>query len=225
MQVGDPVGTGAQTKQVVNQQYQGTPFGSNVLHGGSVTSIAQGQTANTRERNVVNLRGFKIRVLIKNTWNGGAADRPLFLNFCLISPKHATTTLTTTDFFRNPGDLQRAIDFDNSFINGFDRGKALGINTDKYALLWKKTMTLGVANSQQAFSGGAGGPRNYAYFKKYVPIKRQLRFDSGLDTSGFSNIFFIWWVNAIDEGVGNVSVPGACDAWARVTTYFREPKN
>lgn len=179
-----------------------------------------------------------------------AAEIPLFCNFAIVQPvgigdatvqpnqstlwNEGYPTGVKKDFFRYNGGPSRSYDFDANpstipeCFDGKDYGKA-PINTDEFAVLWHWRCTLGtIAGSQYK----TDQPR-YRNKVKYIPIKRQIRFETTTDNSTCSSrLYFLYWFSGMDLKKGvfggtNKNPADAKDIEAaamrhKLTVYFRE---
>lgn len=166
---------------------------------------------NGRQRHVVNLRGFKLCMEIRNN----TVD-PLYVNLALIMHKSALNP-TTSNFFRDQT-TERAKDFNNA-LTGLEF-HCSPINTDDYVVLFHKRYRLDPNNAGTVNYSTNG--KNYMNFDRYIPIKRQIRYDNNGDLAPQSgNLFFCQWYTRMFETSTTVPVP-ATTVSKHFVTYFRD---
>ena len=183
--------------------------GTRTLNFESLIDITRGDAINARERDVIDLRGFSICMGGQNNLTG----LPLLVNVAVLSSKFdPTQNPTSADFFRGEGS-SRGEDFDTSLQAS--EFHCLPINTDKYFVQAHHRMKLsrfGV-NAQDHFQK-----------KFYVPIKRQIRFDTTTSTSINRQFYLVWWCDAHMEPAASPVRPTALNFQYKCVTHFREPK-
>ena len=219
--IGYPIGSGT-CKRVLTQNVSGQSLDTRTLYSRNLTFLAQGTAndINTRQRQMINLRGFKIRFNIQ-TLTG--AQRWYF-HWALIAEKSRTrgipesqdNAISGTNFFRGNGS-SRGIDFQNS-LSG-NEINFLGINQDEYVVLKHKRMLL------DPVSTNGDNHQWQRHVSMYIPIKRQVRYDPSYgDCPTDGAIWSVWWCEGMN-GVGSGATPQT--NWANidqfVVTYFREP--
>lgn len=212
--LGKPVGTSNCKTTIV----AATSFtrNSNVLHTNydSFLNISQGAGINQRSRRVINLRG--VRAQVHFTYLPGSItniEQIIFVNFAIIAPKEGIAGLSTTDFFRSYGS-QRSQDFPTTtadtpvLINN-------PINTDKYEVMLHKQVRL---------ASRSIGPFPLSEFNGnfYVPIKRQIRYDSDAASSANGDLRFCMWYTTINSN-GTTGQLQSVDERVDLFTYFRDP--
>lgn len=198
--------------------------GTNRLITFDVTSLARGTTINTRERDIINLSGVRLRMSFKNT-----ISKPLYLNMCLLSPKENSTysnaaTWETAPLFRNLGGAQRTVQFNDITLNGIAR-HTFPLNTDRFAVLWHFRTQMGATggNTVGGYSTGAGGPRSYRTLSRYIKLKRGVRYLSDLPNQAENPVWLLIWCNEIDEVAGFGSTVNALEWFGWGEIYFRDP--
>lgn len=174
-----------------------------------------GNDINGRQRNLLNIRGFKFCCEVVNI-----STLPIYFNMALIIPK-GTNTVGTVDFFRSFS-TDRGQDFDTANCSGLEFG-CLPINLDKYFVLFHKRMRLNKAEGAVGVFDEHSG-RNYANLDFYKKFNRQVRYDAiSNDTPESSAPMWVHW--AAKVGTGNAVVAGQTYSMAHhIITYFREPK-
>lgn len=211
--VGAPVGvSNAKRSTVVDDTAN---FNSRSLDVKSLLQIAAGTSINTRERHIINVRGIKICCEIKNT-----TAAPFYVNLAILAPKGNATGVVTTDFFRDSGPT-RARDFDTTLTS--NELHCLPINADRYTVLRHKRFRLVPGNAATATQSHQG--YSYANYDVYIPIKRQIRYDTASSADPESgNIFVCHWGDRFDTAGGAASVANEYRVTMYAVTYFKEPK-
>lgn len=190
-----------------------------VLSWINCTNIAQGQSINERERDLINCRGLKVRFF-------GAidADRPCEMHIAVVSPKGETGAIGNTDWFRSV-QTTRGINLDPALLSGLEMN-TLPINADKWMVLkhWK------VKTAATTSAGGynTGVRQNWFTKEAYVPIKRQLRFTNNQSTSCRDPIYLVWWWDCSQRDRNELWPAFDADASALVRVYpilyYKDPK-
>jgi len=187
-----------------------------------VTAIARkttGNEINLRERDMINLRGFSIRIGVKNRTQNAL----MTVRMALVYDKNKTSW-TATDFFRSYGD-SRTLDFDGSLAGGIDPCQLMvnPINRDKYEVLWERKVTLGPIND---VAGGTNYSRtldNTMNLNTYVPVNRQLRYTGPLSSDCADNLFLVVWSD-YPNGVATDPISNAFTYQRFVVAHWSDPK-
>lgn len=172
---------------------------------------------NGRQRNMINLRGFRICLEIKSIVN-----EPLYVNIAIVVPR-LSGFVDTSNWFRG-NDANRAQAFSNTICTSMEY-HCLNINTDKYAVLLHKRYLLS-SNDDYANNGAYKEHRgkNYMNFDRYIKFNKQVRFETNADTAPEAGVpYLVHWCSRWGEGL-NVTQAQSYQVRRRVVTYFREPK-
>lgn len=144
----------------------------------------------SRQRDIVNLRGFKFCIELQNR-----LERPLYFNYAVLSPKNGQT-VSEENFFRGSGN-GRGLTFSNLLLSSNDF-HCRPINADEYIILRHKRYRL----SSLVLEGGSNytenSGKNYMNIMKYVKLKRQIRYD-GLDAQSSPVVFVFWFDSFLRE--------------------------
>lgn len=215
--IGENVGS-SNTKQVtakVNTQMLGW-----TLYTQNLTFIARGTTLSERQRDVINLRGFKIDAMfrtITQTTGSPLQSDIYFLNVAVIAP-HERKDITEfpNEFFRarDSGD-SRDTNF-SSALGSIDL-HTLPINTDRWTVL-KHTR-----HKMPTFQSNIPGWNKH--IEMYVPLNRQLTYSSSSAGTCNTPVYFAYWVC---RGFSTSQVDAATaftDVQFRTTAFFRETPN
>lgn len=227
--IGEPVGKST-SKRFTTIDLDAAGRDSRRLYIREMTQIPQDLTGNNideRQRYMINLRGFKICCELRNT--GGV---PLLFNMAVVSPKGQKSdleqnpilsvgTAVEPDFFRGNGNT-RAVAFDGGALNSNDF-HCRPINADQFTILMHKRMIIGQNSNNGTW--GEQQRNSYRFVMKYIPIKRQIRYDTnGADSCQSGKIFLIYWYDQMQSVTGAASV-NVLNMSERYITYFKEPKN
>lgn len=146
---------------------------------------------NKRERDIVNLRGFRFRCHFQNT-----LQAPITLHFAIMLNK--TENIWNPRFF-NTWD-KRGVNFSDNSLTGLDY-QTLPVNRDDRVLLYHKRYK--IAGNVQALDRDyiTGAKNNWINISKWIPIKRQLTYKSEDEASCNDKIFLaLWWSSALEPG-------------------------
>lgn len=176
----------------------------------NVTKVGGSTAYDRRLMDQLNFRGIKICMNFRA--EGALGTAKAFMNVAVISPKADLTSaavIPNTDFFRNPTGNDRGINFGDLQLEYMDY-YCSAINTDKYHVHTRKKFMVGPSNSTE------GGKEKFLDF--YIPLKRQIRYQSGTNNPEGKNLYLVWWFSASDGGTPLDSVRYSY----RVTRYFKE---
>lgn len=177
------------------------------------------QDINTRETDVIYLSGFKVKFTASNI----SATNYLYFNIALVSCKPGVSTFSGADFFTSGGGTTRSYDFDNVNYTTLERNKD-PINSDNFVVHWHERRVL--SPNQQACAGPPTGLwPNMLCMDKYVPIQRQIRFDTSSASSSRPIFRLVCWTGIVGEGYNDPFVTTATQFATEhsITAYYREP--
>lgn len=212
------VGTANSKRHVIQQDSTSANIATRTLtvHDLSAIPHSANNTINERQRNMINLRGTKICMELKNNLTA-----PLYVNCAVIVPKLATAPVTT-DFFRG-SDSSRAQTFSTTTLTGL-QFHCLPINADKYHILWHKRYKLVPLDNTSGAVALSG--KNYMTISKYVKYKRQIRYSTTGDVTAEGGApHFVFWSSTFDSNAGAGSQAAALTVQRRFVSYFKEPKS
>lgn len=215
--IGERVGSSStkKTQITAGTGNQITTTGVLLLTDLTAISSTNNNDINLRQRDIINLRGFKICMEIRNNLDVG----PLYCNVAVLSPKqNEDNESIATNFFRSLGDVERrGIDFGDPLLSDMDR-HCRPINKDRFTILkhWRFMCDVngnGTEYRQQR--------ANWRYFEKWVPLKRQVRYE-GNNTDAQNGIcVLVWWFGFHDQTTPQLD---AVTYRQNLITYWREPK-
>lgn len=190
------------------------------LYTQDLTFIARGATLSERQREVVNLRGFKIdamfRTITQSTGSGLPSDI-YFLNVAVIAPhERKATSEYPTEFFRTRDSTDTRDTNFASTLGSIDL-HTLPINTDKWTVLKHKRYKM-----PTFASGIPGWTQN---IDMYIPLNRQLTYSGTAAETCNTPVYFAYWVC---RGYSSAQVDATVqftDVQYRTTTFFRETPN
>lgn len=216
--VGQVVGTGT-TKKSQTHLKEGENMITGSLTQYEITDIPAGPQINERERLILNLRGFKIKMYFQAT-----ADVPVVINWAILAGR-GKNIISKEDIHRTVGTTRSgALDVTSAgFLNAF-----ADINVDEYVVFKHKRFvlsesvvsdTLGPFNTEQVRS-------SWKMKEFYWPLKRQMRFENQNTSSCVEKIFLVAWVSDPSEAGSVNNQPRTLAKWSQqVVAYYKEPKN
>ena len=186
--------------------------------------------ANTRQRGLVNMRGFKVCMEIVNKSNV-----PMYLNLAVISPTGKNTGFSVNalgqaseavfaKFFRDQGESNDRWKTFSNALSALEL-RCLPINTDEWTVLKHKRMLLGRQPEEQAGTGTLFTQRaNFKTMEFYKKINRQIMYDGSSGPSAEQPVYLVWWADQWGSSAGAIQAD-IIDWNIRVIKYFKEPKN
>lgn len=206
---GDNVGSDTASKSILGTQSRSLED-SRTLYSLNATDIDHGIDKDERYRSLINLRGFYLEYKVDNN-----QTYDCFVNVAMVSPKdHTATAVTTTDFFRGYGQL-RSVDFSGTSLSGMDFHWR-PINTDLYHIFFHKRLTI-------TGTDNIGNRTNWKAFKKYVPVKRQIRYDGVSSNYSTSPVFLIYWIDQVHAQSGDATTANIARVQFHLRAIFRHP--
>lgn len=170
-----------------------------------INRIGVSHTLNSRIRDVVQLKGFKINMAFR-----GLNANNTYVNWAVIAMRNASIP-NLTNFFRGDGGGDRGADF------GISRtpleNHTMDINSDDYVVLAK----------DKAVISGSGSVElsDIVVFERYIPCNTQVRYDSS--GSAHQNIFLIYWNDACYANRDSTPITSMVDLQYRTETFFKDP--
>lgn len=201
-------------------------FLTNTLNGFNCLQIDRRNTTsyllNQRERDVIYLSGFKLCIGFRNNLND-AASFPLYFNIALVSTKNKTG-VSDIDFFRQYSGTGRSKNFDDPALTALDR-HCMPINSDNYLVHWHYRT---YCTPFQNVPADQNQKPDAWEMHKWIPIKRQIRFDSADGTSAETQFYIVHWAGRPgDSEVASLAVNAIADAYRMEYSchiVFREPE-
>ncbi len=171
--------------------------------------------ADGRQRNLINVRGFKICIEVQNV-----TATPLYWNVAIIIPRQ-TTAVSTIDFFR-ANTQERSNNFDPVIMSGLEF-HCTPINSDKHVVLMHKRFRLNKSDlGVSAFDSQQG--RSFLNLDFYKKFNKQVRYNrESEDQPDAGTPFLVHWASGWGTGTGETPTT-SYTANIRAITYFRETK-
>lgn len=215
--IGMPVGSGTCKKHLVRESID-QAMATRTLVQEDLADIgrAVNHEINLRERDLANLRGVKMCLMFRSLSN----IQPIIVHIAILVPK-AETVVVTNDFFRSYGTSRSE---DAATTANSNVWNCHGINADLYTIIMhKKYFLIGTSSSlSESNSWRTENGRSFFRFKKYLKIKRQVRYDSAtVPVTG--NPILVYWCDYLSStsAVGSVADQVRYDE--HIITYFRDP--
>lgn len=223
--IGDPIGSGTSKRQInfvdgatLVSLDNRTAYWHNMADLNTTTS----NVINARQRDMVQLTGFKVCMQIKNN-----SDTPLCFNMAVISPRGKQGALGTgaagnatniPGFFRS-NSTARSVDFNVGITSV--QFHCLPINSDDWTVLAHKRSLISPTGSTTDFNKQLGP--NYSQIKEWFSIKRQIRYDDAGEAE--DPVYFIYWYDEFQALSGAIAgTVTALQVQREFVTYFKEPK-
>lgn len=191
------------------------------LYQQTLISVSKGSAMDQRERNIINVRGIKSEILVKNEFTA-----PLMLNIAIVSPKAdaAITELgvvATKDFFR--GYMGKRYQTFSEALSCIEMHYS-GINTDIWHVLRHKRYMLGVGAKNSTAYDDPNRP-SYRKIKWYLKVRRQVRFEDDSTVPVDGQMYMVFWCDTFG-GTPGLTPQQDVLFWAdRQTLYFKNPRN
>lgn len=194
----------------------------NDIYKATSISTLYGFAANNRLSNVIDLRGWKVRMDMLNL-NSGA----LWFNWAIVMPVDGQNPAPnygppTQDFFRDytaSRDVSFSTALTGSVFSSYD------INTDKYKVLTRKRFFIPRNDNLDdgLYNIGARKETNYVHKEFYVPFKRPILFDDDEgDLWPTKHIFAVYWTDFPIATAGTASAPNVQYLVHDIVAYFRD---
>jgi hypothetical protein len=165
-----------------------------INHGTDESQISQ------RRGDLVNVRGVKFRIWFRYDVTLQPPSNnfiwPLTVRWAIINPKNNNGGLgvPSTDFFISANPTTKvSVDFPGTG-NWFDY-MAVKINREEYGVLQEGSFTMSKDTTQVALTNGTilGDKQGWKMLDIWVPINKQMKFNSTLSAFPDVNLYFCWW--------------------------------
>lgn len=178
---------------------------------------------NYRQRNVINLIGWKIYFQIQNK-----TIFPMYLNWAICAARNDNVDYTDpankatleAGFFSAPYNPDKNVPFDFA-LNSMQLYK-YPINPDNLVVLKHKRYEIG-----GQYSGAATVDVNYKNntrtMSKFYRLKRQLRYTGDGGETCMNRVFLMWWYDLAGTPQTDSGEANAAHITQEVHAYFREP--
>lgn len=179
-----------------------------------ILDITRGTQLDNRQRDIINVRGFKLCMEVKSLLATFATGEHIMFNIALISNRNGTAP-DAIDFFRNSSGDARSTDFSNGLTS--TEFHCLPINTDKYAVLMHKRFMLGDSLNDANPS--------HLFIEEYIPINRQFRYNDGTTSIPNNALHLIYWADISMLPGGSTPSADAYQVSNTGVVYFKETCN
>lgn len=178
-----------------------------------LTAIDGGTGEATRSRQLINCKGIQLTMHLHNK-----TTQVLYFNWAVIAPKHTQSGVSTIDFFRSQ-DGGRGTNFSTALTPLELHYNP--INTDRYTVLRHKRLELDPL-SDTIFYNSDTGRGNHKTTKIWIPINRQLRYDSQVSTTCNTPIYFVYWCDLSRAASSTTSTANAATLSYMHTMFFTD---
>lgn len=187
-----------------------------------IDSLNESGTEGQREQESANVSGWKIDYHIRNT-----SDEPITYNMVICSPKargtglmgELTTTQLQDQFFRRFGS---SMGRNWSSSSGYTDLCDLPINSDVMNVLHRYTYTLG-GSRDGTVSKPVVNKSTDIHIKKWIPLNRQLRYETGANVPIGAPIYIIQWAVRKFQPAGGIA-QDTYKSIEKCVVYFRDTK-
>jgi len=169
---------------------------------------------NTRQRNMLNLRGFKVCMEVQND-----LDTPIYFNWAVVCPKQSGS-IDATKWFRGTSS-NRVVGFNSGTLNGLEYN-CRPLNSDAMHILCHKRYKIipGLASSTTESNSG----NSHITIQKYIKYNRVVKFTDNADNEPENgNPVLVFWCSEFLSG-NSATATTAISVSRQFTTYFREVK-
>lgn len=164
-----------------------------------------------RARGLCYISGFKLNIIYQNK-----RATPVILRWAVVHPKGGQS-FSTAGFFRAWG-TSRDLDFGGATT--CIQANNLPISSDRFHVLAQGKKQLNAVNNPNVWNEQRGG--NHFFLRRWIRLKRQIRYNDDSTEDAESRIYFCYWVNNI---IGTVSQSAdSFEVQSEIVTYFRDPK-
>lgn len=175
------------------------------------------ESRDQRERNVIYISGFKYCMAVRNN-----STNCMYFHYAVIAPKNPQefNGNPKANFFRSPGGPERAVDF--STMLGAIEFDCNPINPDKHTILLHKKCLIGpffTIDTPNRYQNGVSP--NWVNIEGYVPLNRQIRYESnGEEQDG--PVWLVYWFDNHLASKNSIPVTGQVTLQQKFVVYFRE---
>lgn len=208
------------SKRRTTKNFNQSGISGRVFYSTRLTDIPQGTAIDTRERDMVRLKGLKLFFRISNN-----RQEPVVINLALVkcTPENrfldSYNGVTSVPGFLRAYDSERGRDWDGGAL-GLDNMELseCPINQDQYTILMRKTFTL------QNVGGGlynTSNSKSYVRRNYYVRIGRQIRYTGANAADCLSALYLVYWATPF-EGAATGSISGFWNIDFQSVAYFQD---
>jgi len=164
----------------------------------------------SRSRDIINCVGIRVTASFTNSLGDRVATdfASTGINIALVVPRDTSTgNVGANNFFRGDMNADRSYGFNT--LRSFLELHNSPINADDYDVLWRDKRVL------ELYSG-----TNNWNLVKYIPYKRQLRFDELSEAHEVINL--VWWCDDTRAGGGDPAQIDFCHAMVKTELIFHD---
>lgn len=166
-----------------------------------------------RRRDMMYFSGARICMEMRNN----SAD-PMYFNVAVIAPRGNQLGVFSTNFFR-ANDTDRATNASAAELKGLE-WHCLPINADQFTILRHDKFLLGPNVEPSSSDYKDNTTPNYMNYDKYVPVKRNVRFDPQENCT--DPVYLVYWAAKFGSSA-TAATSGAISVSEHCITYFKEP--
>lgn len=222
-QIGLPRGATTSRSYTTTNNITKSSFNSKILYVNRnlcrIPEALNNTRINERSGEMIFLSGIKLCMQYRCNTN-----RPLTCNLAVLTPREGRFVDDTNEgnsFFRNHAGAARAVNF-SSLLSGNEM-HCLPINPDRFIIHWHYRFTLGKTVTSGQYN--LPSDRNYINIHKWIPIKRQIRFEgsaASAENQRLPQLFF--WCNEFMDDSGSGGETNAVTYMERSVAYFRNSR-
>lgn len=224
---GEPRKRTAGAKRVVTHRTMSTTpqFRGNDLYAFRINECSQGASINQRERQAIDISGFRIRYMFKNTATDAATanqapTKPILCNMALVWQDGREIGYSgATHFFRTPG-VNRYTAFNADTLSGWDKYN-YPMNIDSDSVLWHTRFKLNAANINGGFA--VGNYNSWRTISRYIKVGRRQIYHGPEATSIEGTYWLLVWCNHWDQTPTDALQDNTFMLLGETTMYFRDP--
>lgn len=179
-----------------------------------LTDVPKGTGVAERQRDAVNIKGWKITMNFQSLENVSIQT----VNVAIISPKDRVA-IDGTEFFRSYGS-DRATDFSTAL--NYIQMMTNPINPDHYVILHRYRFKLGEKSNYGGTSEVESYKKTYHTLNKWIPFKRQLRYEAGGNGVESDPVYLVYWADVDFSTSGGAIETANYQVQTRFIMYFND---
>ncbi len=184
-----------------------------------VDRIVKGSGIDQRERDIVNLKGWKTRFHVHSTY-----AVPITMRFAFISPRQtlgANPTEQAIGLLRGYGP-NRSV---NLGLGNTGQTNCINpINDDLYMVMYQSKMEIGPTAGATGYTGGV--QENWHSLEKWIPLNKQLRYFAQTEGKSETPIYLVFWfdskIRAAGDAFSVISATGVANIRVDAIAYFHD---
>lgn len=209
---------GRASKRALGTEIMNRAEPTRVLTKLNLTSIPKGTGITERSRDVVDLRGYKLCMHVRND-----KEEPTYFHWAIVQPKN-DVAVAVNDFFRTEkAGAGRGLTFGTALTA--TEFHCLNINLDRFTVFRHRRYI--IPPKKTGITYNSDGSPNWKNITDWINIRRRLRFDRVEDDTTFDTvcqrpIFLIYWCDGINAIAGSSAVTNQITLNHKVVTYFKD---